>query len=71
MFARLADHVGRGSRRLAAPLSDRLRRRVPRGEAGYSTETVLVTALLVALAIAVLGIIAAKVLAKANAINLG
>ncbi|TQS42811.1 hypothetical protein [Cryptosporangium phraense] len=58
-------------RRLARRLHTRLHDRLPRGDGGYSTETVLVTALLVALAIAVLGIIAAKVLAKANSINLG
>lgn len=41
------------------------------GDAGYTTETVLVTALLVALAITVIAIIVAKVIAAANAINLG
>jgi hypothetical protein len=40
-------------------------------ERGYSTEAVVVTALLVALAIAALGIIAAKVISKANSINTG
>lgn len=40
-------------------------------DAGYSTETVLVVGALATLALAVLGIITAKVLAKANAINLG
>jgi hypothetical protein len=40
-------------------------------DAGYSTETVVVTAILVALAIGVLGVIAAKVTSKANSINLG
>lgn len=45
---------------------------VTRGdEAGYSTEAVVVTALLVALAIAALGIIAAKVISKANSISTG
>jgi hypothetical protein len=38
---------------------------------GYTTETVVVIALLVALAIAAIAIIAAKVLAKANGLNLG
>ena len=38
-------------------------------EGGYSTEAVIVTALLVALAIAAVGIIATKVLAKANSIE--
>lgn len=40
-------------------------------EAGYSTETVLVTALLVVGALAVVAIVVAKVTAKANGINLG
>ncbi|MCK2238171.1 hypothetical protein ACFWMR_01085 [Amycolatopsis thailandensis] len=39
-------------------------------EAGYSTETVLVTALLVVAALAIIAIIIAKVTAKANGINL-
>jgi hypothetical protein len=49
--------------RLAAVRSD--------PEAGYSTEAVVVTALLVALAIAAITIIATKVLAKANSISTG
>jgi hypothetical protein len=40
-------------------------------DAGYTTETVVVTALLVALAIAAVAIIVAKVLDKANGLNLG
>jgi hypothetical protein len=39
-------------------------------DAGYSTETVIVTALLVVAAIVVIGIIVAKVTAKANGIVL-
>ncbi|MDU0295116.1 hypothetical protein [Saccharothrix longispora] len=39
-------------------------------EAGYSTETVLVTALLVVAALAVVSIMAAKVIEKANGITL-
>jgi hypothetical protein len=39
-------------------------------EAGYSTEAVLVTALLVVAALAVIAIIITKVTAKANGINL-
>ncbi|MFI6098186.1 hypothetical protein ACIA8G_21710 [Lentzea sp. NPDC051213] len=39
-------------------------------EAGYSTETVLVTAMLVVAALAVIAVIVAKVVAKANGINL-
>ncbi|WP_433264748.1 hypothetical protein ACQPZF_35955 [Actinosynnema sp. CS-041913] len=45
---------------------DRLRR----DEGGYSTEAVVVTALLAALAIAVIAIIVIKVTQKANGINL-
>ncbi|GAB3570567.1 hypothetical protein GCM10027445_24390 [Amycolatopsis endophytica] len=45
-----------------------LLRREP--DAGYSTETVLVTALLVVAAIAVLAIIVAKVTSKANSIDM-
>lgn len=41
------------------------------GESGYTSETVVVIALLVALAIAAVTIITAKVLAKANGLNLG
>jgi hypothetical protein len=41
------------------------------GDDGYTTETVVVIALLVALAIAAIAIIATKVLAKANGLNLG
>lgn len=40
-------------------------------DSGYTTETVVVTALLIALAIAAVTIITAKVLAKANSLNLG
>jgi hypothetical protein len=40
-------------------------------DGGYSTEAVLVTALLVAMALVVIGIIVAKVTSKANNINLG
>ena len=53
----------------------RLRSRVaaarPAGDAGYTTETVVVTAALIILAITVIAIIVAKVTAAANAINLG
>jgi hypothetical protein len=39
-------------------------------EAGYSTETVLVTALLVVLALAVIAVLVAKVAAKSKSIEL-
>ncbi|MFB6534830.1 MULTISPECIES: hypothetical protein [Streptomyces] len=42
-----------------------------REDAGYTTETVLITALLVILALSVVGIIVAKVTAKAKSIDLG
>lgn len=41
-----------------------------RPEAGYSTETVLVTALLVAAALVVIAIVVSKVLTKANGITM-
>ncbi|WP_026423581.1 hypothetical protein [Actinokineospora inagensis] len=44
--------------------------RLREDENGYSTETVLVTALLVVLALAVLAIIATKVTEKANGITM-
>lgn len=40
-------------------------------EAGYASETVLVTALLIIGALLVIGLIVAKVTAKANEIDLG
>lgn len=42
-----------------------------RDDAGYSTETVIITALLAALGIAAVAIITAKVMGKARGINLG
>ena len=56
---------------LARALRDRLTAVRAEPEAGYSTEAVVVTALLVALAIAAITIIATKVLAKANSISTG
>jgi hypothetical protein len=60
---------------LFAYLTSEVRRRwhTVRGtrDGGYSTEAVVVTAVLVALAIVVLGIIGAKVIAKATGIDLG
>lgn len=40
-------------------------------DAGYSTETVIVTALLSIMGLTVIGIIVAKVTARANGIDLG
>lgn len=42
-----------------------------RDDAGYTTETVVITALLAALAIAAVALIARAVIAKANGLNLG
>jgi len=55
---------------LAAELRHRWRAVRDTKDGGYSTEAVLVTALLVGLAIVVIGIIALKVTNKANGINL-
>jgi hypothetical protein len=54
---------------LAAALRDRLRDGL-RDDAGYTTETVIVTSLLAAAALAVIAIIVAKVTGAANAINM-
>jgi len=48
----------------------RVQRRLALDEAGYTTQVVIMTALLAALAIAVGIIITTKVLAKANSIDL-
>lgn len=54
-----------------AAVHDVLRKRMPeRDEAGMTTEAVIITALLAALAIAALAIITTKVLSRANSINL-
>lgn len=58
---------------LSAPAAvhDALSRRMPeRDENGMTTEAVIITALLAALAIAALAIITTKVLARADSINL-
>jgi hypothetical protein len=56
---------------LAALTRSRLRQPRERADGGYSTETVLVTALLVMLAVAALAMLTSKVLAKVNSIDLG
>lgn len=48
-----------------------LLRRQIRSDAGYSTETVIITALLAALGIAAVAVITHKVMAKARNIDLG
>lgn len=57
--------------RLVARIAEGRRRMREEPDAGYSTEAVLVTALLVVLAIAVIAIIAVKVTEVANGITLG
>jgi hypothetical protein len=55
-----------------SPRPSRGRRRRHRGEdGGYTTESVIVTAVLAATALTVLGIIAVKVIEKARSIGLG
>lgn len=56
---------------LAAELQHRWRAVRDTKDGGYSTETVLVTALLVTAALLALAVVGAKLLAKANSINLG
>ena len=56
---------------LAAQVRDRWRQARETKDAGYTTETVLITALLVALAVLAVGLIVAAVTAKAKSINLG
>jgi hypothetical protein len=58
-------------RDIAAALRARLAWLRRQDDGGYTTETVVVIALLVALAITAVGIIAARVLAKANSLDLG
>ena len=58
-------------RRMMAILHQRLTAIREEPDAGYSTETVIVIALLVAMAITAVGIIAAKVIATANHISTG
>lgn len=56
---------------LVTAVRDRVQRLREQPDAGYTTEQVIVTALLAAAAIVVVGIIVAKVTARANSINLG
>ena len=58
-------------RRMMAILRQRLSDLRVDDDAGYSTETVIVIALLVAMAITAVGIIAAKVISTANHISTG
>jgi multisubunit Na+/H+ antiporter MnhC subunit len=56
---------------LRARLSRLRRDRGDQRDAGYTTETLVVTALVVTIAVTALGILSAKVIAKANGISLG
>ena len=56
---------------IQAQLVEGRRRMREQPDAGYSTETVLVTALLVVAALVVIAIIIVKITDKANSINLG
>ncbi|MBV9163760.1 MAG: hypothetical protein JO281_19915 [Pseudonocardiales bacterium] len=56
---------------LSAALRTRIDELRRNPDAGYTTETVVVTALLIVAALTVVAIIIAKVTAKANDINLG
>lgn len=58
-------------RQLIAHLHARLQEMQAQPEAGYSTEAVVVIALLVVMAVTAVGIIAAKVLATAHNIQTG
>lgn len=58
-------------RRMMSILRQRLTALRAEPDAGYSTETVIVIALLVAMAITAVGIIAAKVISTANHITTG
>jgi hypothetical protein len=62
----LARTVGH---RLAARITQARVRAATEPDAGYTTETVVITALLIILAIGAVGIIAAKVTDKANSLN--
>jgi hypothetical protein len=58
-------------RQLIAMVRDRWETARAEPEAGYSTEAVIVTALLAALALTAVGIIVAKVVSSANNISTG
>jgi hypothetical protein len=60
------DHLVRLVRIRLSDVRSRIRE-----DAGYTTETIVITALLAILAMTVVGIIVAKVTAKANGISLG
>ncbi|MFJ9174934.1 hypothetical protein [Streptomyces sp. NPDC102360] len=59
------------ARMLRAHFADLRHQIKERGDAGYTTETIIVTALLAILGLTVVGVIVAKVTAKANGIDLG
>ncbi|PYC65574.1 hypothetical protein C7C46_32490 [Streptomyces tateyamensis] len=57
------------ARRLAARLADGYARAKAEPDAGYTTETIVITALLVLCGIAALGVLTTKVLDKVNGLN--
>lgn len=61
-----ARNIGR---RVAAHLAEVHAHNKANPDAGYTTETVVVTALLILAGIAALGVLAGKVLDKANSLN--
>lgn len=66
MFRTDLDHLTAAARTHLARV-----RQATREDGGYTTETIVVTALLAILGLTVVGVIVAKVTAKANGIDLG
>ncbi|KUO19174.1 hypothetical protein [Streptomyces dysideae] len=66
MFRTRLDHLIAAARTHLARVGH-----AARSDAGYTTETVVVTALLALLGLTVVGVIVAKVAARANGIDLG
>ncbi len=64
------DQLRRITRAVSTTFAARVEQLRREPEAGYTTETVVVTALLVVLALIVLGVITAAVIAKAHSITL-
>ena len=58
-------------RAIAGALRARLESFQRAGDAGYTTETVVVIALLIVAALTAVGLITAKIIAKAGSLNLG
>ena len=58
-----------GGRRVAVKLTDARARAKTEPDAGYTTEPVVITALLIIVAVGALGILTTKVLDKAKSLN--